>query len=93
MKKTSAAELAKKLKISQARSSEAIIKAKLISSLLSTIRETRITHAEISRLSGVPRSAVTGILSGSLQKVSFERILRLLEAVKLQVHISVRKAA
>jgi hypothetical protein len=37
--------------------------------------------------SRVPRSAVTGILSGSLQKVTIDRVLRLLEAAGLAADI------
>jgi len=43
--------------------------------------------------SGLPRSAVTGILSGSLQKVTLDRILKLVEAVGLDAEIKVNKAA
>ena len=93
MKKTSGAELSKKLKISPAKGNEAVIKARLISSLINAIEENNFTHADVARISAVPRSAVTGILSGSLLKVSLERVLRLLEAVNLTVHVTVRKAA
>jgi hypothetical protein len=36
---------------------------------------------------------VTGILSGSLQKVTIDRVLRLLEAVGLEASVRVRRAA
>jgi len=36
---------------------------------------------------------VTGILSGSLQKVTIDRLLRLLEAVGLEANVRVRRAA
>jgi len=39
------------------------------------------------------RSAVTGILSGSLQKVTIDRVLRLVEATGLEADIRVRHAA
>jgi len=41
----------------------------------------------------LPRSAVTGILSGSLQRVTVDRILRLVEAAGLKAEIRVRRAA
>lgn len=93
MKKTTSAELAKKFKLSKARSLEAVIKADLISAILDSAKEQELTHAEMANLSGLSRSAVTGILSGSLQKVTLDRILRLIEAVGLTVETKVKKAA
>lgn len=93
MKKTASNELASKLNISKSRSLEAIIKADLISAVLKASKEQNLTHAEISIRSGLPRSAVTGILSGSLQKVTLDRILKLIEAVGLTVETKVKKAA
>jgi predicted XRE-type DNA-binding protein len=93
MKHTSAAALSKKLKISRSRGLEAIIKADLISAVLKAIDDQGFTHVEIAKRSGLPRSAVTGILSGSLQKVTIDRILNLIEAVDLTVETRIKKAA
>lgn len=89
--KSSAGELAKKLKVSQARGLEAILKADLLDAVLKTANKEGITHAEMATRSGLPRSAVTGILSGSLQHVTIDRILRLVEAVGLTAQVRVRK--
>ena len=93
MKKSSGSELAKKLGISPARGMEAIIKAKLISAVLKSVAKTKVTHAELARRSGLPRSAVTGILSGSLQKITIDRVLRLVEAAELVAEVRVHSAA
>jgi predicted XRE-type DNA-binding protein len=93
MKHTSAAELSKKLKIPKSRGLEAIIKADLISAVLKAVDAQELTHVEVAKRSGLPRSAVTGILSGSLQKVTLDRLLRLIEAVGLTVETRVKKAA
>lgn len=93
MKHTSSPELSKKLNIPKARSLEAVIKADLISAVLKSAKDQELTHAEIAKRSGLPRSAVTGILSGSLQKVTLDRILKLIEAVGLTVETRVKKAA
>lgn len=93
MKTTSASDLAKKLKISKSRSLESVIKADLITAVLKSAEDQDLTHAEIAKRSGLPRSAVTGILSGSLRKVTLDRILRLIEAVGLTVETRVKKAA
>jgi predicted XRE-type DNA-binding protein len=93
MKKTSGAELAKQLGISPARGMEAVIKAQLISAVLKAAEKSKLTHAELARRSGLPRSAVTGILSGSLQKVTIDRVLKLVEAADLVAEVRVKAAA
>ncbi len=93
MKKTSASELAKHLGVSPSRGMDAVIKAQLISAVLKAAEKKKLTHVELARRSGLPRSAVTGILSGSLQKVTIDRVLRLVEAVNLVAEVKVRSAA
>ena len=93
MKKTPGSELAKALGIPAARGMEAVIKAQLISSVLREMKKLGLTQVEIARRSGLPRTAVTGILTGSLQKVTIDRILKLVEAVDLVAEVKVRKAA
>ena len=63
MKRTSASDLAKKLGISPARGLEATIKAQLIDAVMRAVEKHGLTHAELARRSGLPRSAMTGILS------------------------------
>jgi predicted XRE-type DNA-binding protein len=93
MKRTSGSELAKKLGISPARGMEAVIKAQLISAIIKAAEKAKLTHVELARRSGLPRSAVTGILSGSLQKVTIDRVLKLVEAVNLVAEVKVKAAA
>lgn len=93
MKRTSAEKLAKELGISRARGIEAVIKAQLIRAIIDAAETQKITHEQISKRSGVPRSAVTGILSGSLQKVTLDRVLTLVEAVNLTAEVRTRRAA
>lgn len=93
MSKISSSELAKQLGISPARGMEAIIKAQLISAILRAIEKHQFTHAELARRSGLPRSAVTGILSGSLQKITIDRVLRLAEASHLEAEVKIKDAA
>lgn len=93
MKRTSAEKLAKELGISRARGIEAVIKAQLIRAVIDAAQDQRFTHDQISKRSGVPRSAVTGILSGSLQKVTLDRVLKLVEAVNLTAEVRTKRAA
>lgn len=92
-KKTSANELSKMLKISHARASEAVMKAQIIVAVKKIVESESLTHAEIATRSKLPRSAVTGILSGSLQKVTIDRLLRLADAVGLTAHLVLKKTA
>ncbi len=93
MSTTSATNLAKQLNISKARGLEAVMKARLISAVLKEVGRRKLTHAQLAEASGLPRSAVTGILSGSLQKVTIDRVLRLVEAAGLEAEVKVRRAA
>jgi predicted XRE-type DNA-binding protein len=94
MKRTTSADrLAKLLAIPRSRGLEAVVKARLIAAVLREVDRKRLTHAELAARSGLPRSAVSGILSGSLQKVTIDRVLRLVEAAGLDADIRVRRAA
>lgn len=92
-KKTSPARLAGLLGIPKSRGLEAVLKAQLIAAIIREIDHRGVTHMELAGRSGLPRSAVTGILSGSLQKVTIDRLLRLLEAVGLEASVRVRRVA
>ena len=93
MKKSTSSGLATKLGISPARAMEAVIKAKLIRAVQKELVRTGLTHDELAKRSGLPRSAVTGILSGSLQKVTIDRVLRLIDAAQLVADVRIRSAA
>jgi predicted XRE-type DNA-binding protein len=92
-RRTSPVRLARQLSIPKSRGLEAVLKAQLIAAILREVNRRGFTHADVARRSGLPRSAVTGILSGSLQKVTIDRVLRLLEAVGLEASVRVRRAA
>lgn len=94
MKRTTSADrLAKLLGVPKSRGLEAVLKARLIAAVLREADRQGLTHAELASRAGLSRSAVTGILSGSLQKVTIDRVLRLVEAAGLEAEIRVRRAA
>ena len=93
VRRTSPARLARQLSIPKSRGMEAVLKAQLIAAIVREVGRRGLTHADVAAHSGLPRSAVTGILSGSLQKVTIDRVLRLLEAVGLEASVRVRRAA
>ncbi len=92
-RKSTGSELAKIAGVSQARGMEAVIKAQLITAVLNAIQKKKLTHIEVAKRAKLPRSAVTGILSGSLQKITIDRVLRLVEAVGLTAEVRVKSSA
>ena len=86
-------ELAKSLGFPRERGVVAEIKAGLTKEIIGIVNKKGVTHREIAALSGVPRSAVTGIISGSLQKVSIERLIRILGVLGKTVELRLKKAA
>ncbi|MBA2403854.1 MAG: helix-turn-helix domain-containing protein [Bdellovibrionales bacterium] len=52
-----------------------------------------ISNSDLAELSGLTRTVVSGIINGSLQSVSLERLIRLAMAVDLVVDLNIRKAA
>jgi predicted XRE-type DNA-binding protein len=92
-KRTSADRLAKLLRIPKSRGLEAVLKAQLIAAVVREVGRRGLTHSELAARSRLARSAVTGILSGSLQKVTIDRVLRLVEAAGLEAEVKVRRAA
>jgi len=71
----------------------ATMKAILTKEIIDTIEAQGLTHLEVSEISGVPRSAITGIISGSLQRVTIDRLVRVLTSLGKSISIKVRDAA
>src|SRR3990172_5512180 len=92
-KKTTTDQLSRMLSIPKSRALEATLKAQLIAAVVREAGRRGLTHAELAHRSGLPRSAVTGILAGSLQRVTIDRLLRLVEAAGLEAAIRIRRAA
>ena len=93
MKQPLSKNLADELNIDYTRALTAVMKAQLVAAVAKAAEKKGLTHEELARRSGLPRSAVTGILSGSLQKVSIDRVLRLVEAAGLVAEVKVKNVA
>lgn len=92
-KKTTTDQLSRMLSIPKPRALEATLKAQLIAAVVREVARRDLTHAELAQRSGLSRSAVTGILAGSLQRVTIDRLLRLVEAAGLEAALRIRRAA
>lgn len=86
-------DFAKDLGLSAERGLVAEMKAKLTKEIVKDIDKRGLTHKEVSELSGVPRSAVTGIINGSLQKVSIDRLIRILGTLGKTIELKIKTAA
>ena len=86
-------DLALALGLPESRGHIAMIKAKLTKEIINTIEQSGLTHQEVSDLSGVPRSSITGIITGSLQKVSIDRLVRIITALGKNVELKIKTAA
>lgn len=92
-KKTKSDQLSRMLAIPKSRALEATLKAQIIAAVSREVARQGLTHGELAQRSGLPRSAVTGILAGSLQRVTIDRLLRLVEAAGLEAAVRIRRAA
>jgi predicted XRE-type DNA-binding protein len=86
-------DFAKEVGLSKERGKIAEIKALLTYEIIKAIDKQDLTHQNVADLSEVPRSAITGIVTGSLQKVTLDRLVRILTALGKSVELKVRNAA
>ena len=86
--KYSMEEVAELLNVSPVEAFISKVKALMTVEIKKTLDQKKMTHQNLADLSGIPRSAVTGILSGSLQKVSVDRLLKMMEALGKKVEFT-----
>jgi len=86
-------DLAKDLGLDPQVGEIAELKAKLTKEIQKVITKKDLTHQEVSDLSGVPRSAITGIVSGSLQKVTVDRLMRVLSSLGKSFSLKIKDVA
>lgn len=86
-------DLGKDLGLSRDQIEIAKIKTKIKLRIKKLVEKNNITMTKLAETSGLTRSVVSGIINGSLQSVSLERLIRLASALDLSVDITLRKAA
>lgn len=69
------------------------MKSKLKKEIQSEVLKQELNPTILAAQSGLARSAVSGILNGSLQSVSLERLIRLAMALNIRVDLSIKKVA
>lgn len=86
-------DLAVSIGVSKERGQLAELKSRLTKEIKKFIELNELTHQELADLSGVPRSAITGIINGSLQKVTLDRLLRVLFSLGVKIEMKIKTAA
>ena len=89
----SVSNLARGLGIDSKYGELAELKAKLTKEIIKAIRKQELTHLEVSELSDVPRSAITGIVNGSLQRITVDRLIRILSSLGKSISFKVKNVA
>jgi predicted XRE-type DNA-binding protein len=69
------------------------LKTKLKDKIRKQVDMLGLNVSEVAQMSGLARSAVSGIINGSLQSVSIERLLKLAFALELSVDLKFSKVA
>ena len=69
------------------------MKTKLKQRIKQETLKRNVSIVQLAELSGLTRTVVSGIINGSLQSVSLERLIRLAFAIDLVVDLSIRRAA
>ena len=86
-------ELAQALGLNAERGNIPELKAQLTKEIIKVTEQKELSHQKVADLSSVPRSAVTGIVNGSLQKVTIDRLIRILSAVGKAIEFKIKNVA
>ncbi|MCB9091209.1 MAG: XRE family transcriptional regulator [Halobacteriovoraceae bacterium] len=86
-------DFGKDLGLSKEQVQIAKLKTKIKKSIQEKAEKIDFSITEIADMSGLARTTVSGIINGSLQSVSMERLLKLAFALDLSVDLKIGKAA
>ncbi|MBT3236347.1 MAG: XRE family transcriptional regulator [Bdellovibrionales bacterium] len=85
--------LGKELGLSKEQIAITKLKTKLKLRIAKRVQKLGLTMPEVAEMSGLTRSVVSGIINGSLQSVSLERLLKIAYALDLSIDFTIKKAA
>ena len=89
----SAAHFALSIGVSEHKSAESKLKAKLVAAIRKEIDKQDLSHDQVAKLAGVARTNVTGIISGSVTSVTLDRLVRIAAALGLSMDLEIKKSA
>lgn len=88
-----AKDLSKILGLSDADVIEAEIKADMMKKIRDLVSKQELTHQEVSDLSGVGRTVVTQIVNSSIQRITIDRLIKVLISLGVSPVIKYKKVA
>ena len=88
-----AEELGRALRLSAADTAEMEFRSELTVALAKIIQAGRLTHVEIAKRAGTPRTRVTAIANGNTQGVSTDVLIRVLAATGYRTELRLKKTA
>ncbi len=88
-----AGDLAKLLGLPDASAIEVEMKADLMEKIGERVLKLNLTHQEVAELSGVGRTVITGIVNCSIQRITIDRLVRVLVSLGIAPVIKYKKVA
>lgn len=86
-------ELSKALGLNASDAVEAKLKSSMMKKIRSLVEKQKLTHQEVADLSGVGRTVVTGIVNCSIQRVTLDRLVKVLVSLGISPEIKFKKVA
>lgn len=86
-------DLSELLGLSEADALEAKIKADMMGEIRKLIEKKGLTHQEVADISGIGRTVITQVVNCSIQRITIDRLLRILVSLGVSPVIKYKKAA
>ncbi len=91
--KNGAKGLSKALGLSEADAIEAQLKSEIMTKIRQSIKQKKLTHQEVADLSGIGRTVITQIVNASIQRITIDRLIKVLVALGISPVMRYKKAA
>ncbi len=86
-------ELSEMLGLNTSDAIEAELKSSLMLKIRKEIKKQNLTHQEVSDLSGIGRTVITGIVNCSIQRITIDRLVKVLSSLGIRAELKFKKAA
>lgn len=88
-----AAELSELLGLDPSDAVEAELKSSLMNKIRKEVQKQKLTHKEVANLSGVGRTVITGIVNCSIQRITIDRLVKVLSSLGVKAELKYKNAA
>ncbi len=89
---SSVSDFAKSIGVSEYKTVESKLKAKLVSAIRHEIVRQNLSHEDVAEMAKVARSNITGIISGSITSVTLDRLVRIAAVLELSMNLEIKKS-